>query len=149
MSAQRPFYQVIRQRVAAAVPRAIPQASLTRLALLITGILAATSCVIAQVAAELDALALTRATPDSIARRLRRTLNDPRLEQATCYAPVLHHLLDWDQVLRGQRRVILVVDESSKADDLHVFRVALPYWGGARPAAWTVWQQHVALPAGA
>jgi hypothetical protein len=71
--------------MAAALPRAIPPASITRLALLVTGILAAKSAVIAQIAAELDALALTGATvPDRIARRLRRTLNDPHLAQATC-----------------------------------------------------------------
>ena len=87
MSAQRPFYQVIHQRIAAALPRAIPAASITRLALLVTGMLAAKSAVLAQIAAELDALALTRATPNSIARRLRRTLTDPHLDQPTCYAP--------------------------------------------------------------
>jgi hypothetical protein len=149
LSAQRPFYQVIHQRVAAALPRAIPRASLTRLVLLITGILAATSTVIAQVAAELDALARTRATrADSIARRLRRTLNDPHLDHATCYAPVRHQVLDWDDVLRGQRRVVLIVDESSKADAVHLFRVSLPYWGGSVPLAWCVWQHNVALPTG-
>ena len=118
--------------------------------MLITGILAAKSYVIAQVAAELDALALTRATTaDSIARRLRRTLNDPHLDQATCYAPVLHHLLDWDEVLRGQRRIILIVDESSKADDVHLFRVSSALLGRpSLPLAWCVWQQNVALPAG-
>jgi hypothetical protein len=65
MSAQLPFYQVIHQRITAALPRAIPAASITRLALLVTGMLAATSAVIAQIAAELDALARTHATPDA------------------------------------------------------------------------------------
>lgn len=100
------------------MPRSVPHASLTRLALLVTGILAATSAVLAQIAAELDALGLTRATAaDSIARRLRRTLNDPQIDQATCTAPVLRHVLDWDHLLRDQRRVLVTVDESSKADD--------------------------------
>jgi Transposase DDE domain len=149
MSAQLPVYQVLHQRITAAVSSAVPRASVTRLALLVLGMLAAKSAVLAQIAAELDALALTRAaTPDSIARRLRRTLNDAHLDQSTCYAPVLRQVLDWDQVLRGQRRVVLSVDESSKADDLHLFRVALPYWGGSLPLAWCVWQQNVALPTG-
>ena len=149
MSAHLPLYQVIHQRISAAVPPRSRARPITRLALLVTGLLAAKSAVIAQVACELDALALTRATcADSIARRLRRTLNDPQLDQRTCYAPVLRHVLDWDQVLRGQRRVVLIVDESSKADDLHLFRVALPYWGGSLPLAWSCWQQNVALPAG-
>ena len=148
MSAQLPLYQVIHQRIAAALPRAIPAASITRLALLVTGILAAKSAVLAQIAWELDALALTHATPDSIARRLRRTLHDAHLDQATCYAPVLHQVLDWDQVLNGQRRVVLIVDESSKADEMHLFRGRLPYWGGSLPLAWCVWQQNVPLPTG-
>jgi Transposase DDE domain len=149
MSAQLPLYQVIHQRIAAAVPHGVPRASLTRLTLLVTGMLAAKSCVIAQIAAELDALALTCATvPDSIARRLRRTLTDPHLDQPTCYAPVLRQVLDWDQLLRGQRRILLIVDESSKADDVHLFRVSLPYWGGSLPLAWCVWQQNVPLPLG-
>ncbi len=149
MSTHLPLYQVIHQRINAALPRCVPQASITRLALLVTGLLAAKSAVLAQIAAELDALALTRATtPESIARRLRRTLNDPHLDQPTCYAPVLCQVLDWDQVLRGHRRLVLIVDESSKADDLHLFRVSLPYWGGSLPVAWTVWQQNVPLPEG-
>jgi hypothetical protein len=57
-------------------------------------------------------------------------------------------VLDWDEVLRGQRRVVLIVDERSKADDLHLLRVSLPYGGGSVPLAWCVWQQNVTLPAG-
>ena len=57
-------------------------------------------------------------------------------------------MLDWDQVLRGQCRIVLIGDESSKADDLHLFRVSLPYWGGSLPLAWTLWQQNVPLPEG-
>src|SRR3712207_1559039 len=95
MSAPLPLYQVIHQRISAALPRCVPRASITRLALLVTGLLSAKSAVLAQIAAELDALALTRATtPESIARRLRRTLNDPHLDQRTCFAPVLHQVLD-------------------------------------------------------
>lgn len=136
MSAQLPLYQVIHQRICAALPRCVPHSSITRLALLVTGMLAAKSAVLAQIAAELDALALTRATtPESIARRLRRTLNDPRLDQATCYTPVLRQVIDWAQVLRGHRHLVLIVDESSKADDFHLFRVSVPYWGGSLPLA--------------
>jgi hypothetical protein len=149
MSAQLPFYQVLHQRIAAATAAQVPAAARERLTLLTCGILAAKSSVIAQVAAELHALHLTRATTaESIARRLRRTLNDPHLNHATCYAPVLPQVLDWDDLLRGQRRVVLIVDESTKADDVHLFRVSLPYWGGSLPLAWCVWEQNVPLPDG-
>src|SRR3712207_8714639 len=53
---------------------------------------------------------------ESIARRLRRTLGDARLAPQTCYAPVLGQVIDWPAVLQGATRVVLALDESSKAD---------------------------------
>ena len=117
MSAPLPLYQTLLQRISAAVPATVRRSAVTRLALLVTGILAAKSTVLAQLAAELDALALTAATtPESIERRLRRTLNDPHLVPHTCYAPVLRQVLDWDQLLRGSRQVVLSLDDSTKTD---------------------------------
>ena len=151
MSAQVPLYQTVLQRLLRTIPPSahVPPASVIRLGLLVTGLLAAQSSVLAQIAAALDALHLTRATlVDSITRRLRRALDDPRLTPQTCYAPVLQHVLDWEQLLHGVQRIALIVDESSKADQIHLFRVSLPYWGGAVPLAWAVWPQNTALPAG-
>ncbi len=150
MSARIPLYQTVLQRLSQTVaPHVVPQASVVRLALLVTGLLAAKTAVIAQIAAELLELRVTAATQsDSIARRLRRTLADAHLTAGTCYVPVLHHVLDWDTLLSGSRRVVLIVDESSKADDIHLLRVSLPYWGGSLPLAWAVWAQNVALPDG-
>ena len=60
--------------------------ALRRLSLLITGLIAARSGVLAQIAAELWALEVTGAsTVASIERRLRRTLSDERLTPPTCY----------------------------------------------------------------
>src|SRR5918912_1156860 len=96
MSAQPRLYQTILDRITAALPASVRRSAVTRLALLVTGILAAKSTVLAQIAAELDNLDLTDATcPESIERRLRRTLNDPYLTPITCYAPVLRQVLDW------------------------------------------------------
>src|SRR5918912_4005603 len=76
-----PIFQEVFQRIrTTATPRQLPYAACCRLALLVTGILAAKSSVLAHIAAELDALHMTQAsTAESIARRLRRTLNDPHL----------------------------------------------------------------------
>lgn len=151
MSARLPLYQAMLQQLTKTIPPgAVPQTSVVRLALLVTGLLAATSTVLAQVAAALDALQLTPAAqPERIARRLRRTRSDSHLQASTCYIPVLAQILDWPAVLQGTRRIVLAVDESSKADQIHLFRVSLPYWGGSLPLAWAVWEQHVALPDGA
>ncbi len=77
MPARVPLYQEVEaqiKRVTAA----------RRLALLVTGVIAAKSGVISQAAAELFALGLTGAScAESLARRLRRTRNDARLAQRT------------------------------------------------------------------
>ncbi len=145
-----PLYQEVEgqiKRVSAAARLRVT--AVRRLALLVTGIIAARSGVISQVAAELAALGLTRATEaESIARRRRRTLNDERLAPATRYAPVLGAVIDWDAVLQGGRRVVLAIDESSKGDEVHLFRGSLPYRGGSLPLAWAVWEQNRPLAAG-
>jgi hypothetical protein len=120
-----------------------------RLAVLITGLIAAQSCVLARIAAALCTLAVTRARePEHVERGLRRTLNEPRLSPAACNHTELAGLLDWPGLLRGSRRVVLALDESSNAERYHLLRVSLPYWGGAVVLAWAVWEQNVAQPAG-
>jgi hypothetical protein len=145
MAADLIVYQTLLDRITAAVPDVVRRSAITRLALFVTGILAARSTVLKQIAAELDALDLTAAaSPEHIERRLRRTLNDPALTPVHCYAPVLRQVLDWQTLLRGARQVVLTVDDSAKTDQIHLFRVSLTYWGGAVPLAWAVWEQNVA-----
>jgi Transposase DDE domain len=149
MSAPCPLYQTLTQRIEALLRDRVPRRSRTRFALLVGGILAAQSAVLARIAAELAVLALTGATvPASIERRLRRTLADPHLTYATCYVPLLGQILDWDTVRRGSRRVVLAVDDSSHTDRVHLLRVSLTYWGGSLPLAWALWPQNQAQPDG-
>jgi hypothetical protein len=119
-----------------------------RLALLVTGIVAARSTVLARIAAELLALNLTAAvTAEHIGRRLRRTLSDPLLTAQACYQPLLDSVIAWPAVAH-KGRIIVAIDESSKEDVLHLFRASLPYWGNAVPLVWAVWEQNVPLPEG-
>jgi hypothetical protein len=127
----------------------LPAASATRLALLVTGIIAAQSCVLAHVAAELDTLALTDASgPESVGRRLRRTLNDAQLTWEACYRPLLTTTLEWPRPHDACDRIVLILDESSHTDQIHLLRLSLPYRGGSLPIAWSIWTQNVPLPAG-
>jgi hypothetical protein len=149
MPAPCPLYHIIaRQLALTTAPLRLPLPSVRRLALLVTGLVAAQSTTLARIAAELFALHLTCATtPDSIARRLRRTLSDPLLIAEECYEPALRRLIAWPAA--RDRPLILVIDESSKRDVLHLFRVSLPYWGTALPLVWTIWEQNLPLPDGA
>jgi hypothetical protein len=150
MPTQGPLFQEVFQRIrTTATPQQLPYAACVRLALLVTGILAAKSTVVAQIAAELEALRLTQATQaESIARRLRRTLNDAHLTPRVCYDPLLKEVIDWQQLLRGSQRVVVILDESTKTDQVHLLRASLPYWGGSLPLAWELWTQNVPLADG-
>jgi hypothetical protein len=88
------------------------------------------------------ALGITKANDkQSIERRIRRTLNDRWLSQEHCYLPVLRAVIDWEEVIDGNT-VFLMVDESSKADKVHLFRVSIPYRGGSIAVAWELWEQN-------
>lgn len=149
MPAEVPLYQTILAKLQAATAgRGLRATSVARLALLVTGLVAARSSVLAQVAAELWALRVTGASPESQARRLRRALNDRALEPATCYEPVLREAIEWPRAIRRGRQVVLAVDESSQDDRVHLFRASLTYWGTSLPLAWAIWEQNAPLGPG-
>ena len=156
MPAPAPLFQAVLHRIVAHTKaQGVPIASARRLVLLVTGLLAARSVVLAQVAAELLALGVTRATEaEHIERRLRRALGDRHLEPETCYTSALPKVLDW-RALQGTRAVpgargvvVLAADDSSKADQIHLFRVSLCSRGGSLPLAWKAWAQNVPQPEG-
>jgi hypothetical protein len=98
-----------------------------------------------RVAREVAAMGLSRAQPESIARRVRRTLADARLDGGVGYAALLHAVITWPT----SAPVVLVLDESTTPGGLHVLRVSLVYRGSCLPLAWTVWKQQEPLPPGA
>lgn len=150
MSGQAPLYHhILTQIKQVTADHAIRQTSLVRLALVVTGIIAARSCVLRQVAAELFALGLTQAgSLESIERRLRRTLNDGRLSAERTYRPLLRQVVDWSPFAETGQPVVLIIDESSKTKQLHLLRVSLAYRGGSLPLAWAVWEQNRAQARG-
>lgn len=146
MPAQESLYQGVLEQISGVTrEQGVRITSVRRLALLVTGIIAAQSAVLHQVAAELLALGLTQAnTPESITRRLRRTLSDSQLD-ADCYRPVLGKVIDFQEVIEKDGWVVLALDESSKEDEVHLLRVSLSYHGSSLPLAWTVWAQNEPL----
>ncbi len=137
MSAGVPLYQdVVPQLQSSAQQAGVRSTSVRRLALFVTGVLAAQSCVLAQIAAELCALGLTTAArPEHGARRRRRALADPRLVAATGDEPLVRVVLQ--AALVGQPRVLLARDDSSQDDRVHLLRLSLLY--STRTPAWSPW----------
>ncbi len=144
MSASRSLYHAVSTQIEAHT--ALAASHRIRLALLVTGILAAQTTVLAQIARHLCALRLTRAhTWEHVARGLRRTLNDPLLT-AAAYLPAVRAALPRPG---GARPWLVAVDESSQTDRVHLLRMAVPLWGNAVPLAWAVWEQNTPLAQGA
>lgn len=143
------LFHVVREQIEQATHAPVWRASMVRrLTILVTGILAAKTTVLAQVASEVQTLGITRAQlPESVERGLRRTLADDRLD-AQGYTRTLATAVDWDALRRAGRRVVLVLDDSSQDDRIHLLRLSLAYWGGSVPLAWAVWEQNVPLPDG-
>ncbi len=150
MPAPVPLYQALLAKLTdLTAGRNVRLTSLRRLALLVTGIIDARSCVLAQVAHSLLAQGLTQASAaESIGRRLRRTLGDPYLQVAACYEPLLAQVIDWPALAGIKRQVVIAIDETTREERTHLLRASLSYWGGAIPLAWTTWAQNVALPQG-
>jgi hypothetical protein len=120
-----------------------------RLALIITGLVAAKSSVLSQVAVGLWEQGVSTVQVASIGRRLRRTLADGRLSWATWYAPAARTLIAWERLVQRGKPVILALDESTQEERVQLLRVSLTYWGTALPLAWRIWPRATPLEAGA
>ena len=144
MPATNPLYQDVFQMIKQiGTQNGVRQTSLARLSLLVLGLIEARSGAMRRIAEALDVLELTGATRlESIVRRLRRTLGDTRLEAETCYLPVLGDVLDWPALIAQGEPVLLIVDETSHTDEVHLLRLSVSYRGSAIPLAWAVWEQN-------
>ena len=148
MSGVSSLYHTLVREVARTGPT-VRRSTQRRLALLVTAIVVTQSCVIARLARRIHTLGLSSATPESIARRLRRTMNDPRLTATTCLASLLRTVVTQAIPTGTTDPLLVVIDESSHTKHVHLLRAALVYRGSTIPLAWATWAQNTAQPAGA
>lgn len=148
MPAQAELYRVVEAQLQGVIAGRVRVTTVRRLALLVTGLVAAKSSVVGQMAAGLWEAGVSLVQVASIARRLRRALHDRRVTAATCYEPAVQTLIDWDGLRRRGQPAVLALDESSQDERVHLLRVSLTYWGTAVPLAWEIWPQNTPLAAG-
>jgi hypothetical protein len=150
MPALTSVFHTLRRQIRRVSASRVRPCSQERLALLVTGVVLAEHSGLARIAQALADAGLTGTEePARIERRLRRTLNDADLTTACCYEPLLGEVVDWAALARDPRGAVLIVDESSKADQIHLLRVSLAYRGSSLPLVWTVWEQNEPMPEGA
>jgi hypothetical protein len=136
-----------------------------RLALLVSGLVAGDTCGVGDLTRTIEGLDVTPAKPESIGRRLRRLLEDARLDPThvlpdllVTMLPVLlatlvaQHTACVEQGATQHRhwgpRLRLVVDETSQADHVHIVTVGLAYRGVVLPLLVRTWTQNAPLPDG-
>jgi hypothetical protein len=150
MSAPLPLFQVVFDQIKTLTgPSHLRVTAVRRLALLVTGLLAAQHSALARMAAALESLELTAAhEPAHIERRLRRALNDARLEPQRCYEPLAAQVVAQAATEADGTPLVIAIDESSQDDRVHLFRASLTYRGGSLPLVWAVWEQNRVLRRG-
>jgi hypothetical protein len=141
-----------------------PKPVCKRLALLVGGLLVKRDCTLGALAAAVDGLAVSTATAESIERRLRRVLQDDRLDPTqvlpalfgavlpTLLADLLarHAASDRHASERHAGRVLVrvVVDDTSHTDRVHLMVAGLAYRGLVVPLLVRTWEQNAPLAQG-
>jgi hypothetical protein len=151
MPASHPLYQEVQTRIKESlVGHGIRQSSVTRLALLVSGLVEGERATPRRLAQAIERLGVTRArTVESIQRRLRRSWRDANLTAARCYHPVVRQVVAEVVAADPTQPLVLIVDESSHTDRVHLLRLSLAYRGGSLPLAWASWAQNQPLGSGA
>ena len=129
------LYPKIKELLAEQIDPAVDEHSLERIALLVTGIIAAKSGGPAQIALALKRLGLSEAKVESIERRVRRIENDPEITASYCFHPLARARL----MMGKPDELLLIIDPTTQDDRLVMLSVSVWYRGRALPLAWAVW----------
>ena len=108
---------------------------LERLALLSLGVIESGSAAPAQIAKALEGLHLSDAKPESIERRVRRIENDAKVTAVSCLHPLVRDYLERDR----PPEVILILDPTTKEDQIVMLAATIWYRGRVLPVAWDIW----------
>ena len=123
------LYPKIKEVLAEHIDPAVDEHSLERIALLVTGIIAAKSGAPAQIAQALKTLGLSEAKVESIERRVRRIENDPEIRASYCFHPLARARL----MLGKPQELLLIIDPTTQDDRLVMLSVSVWYRGRALP----------------
>ncbi len=159
-----PFYQEVLDWVSTKLrPAGFPKPLCKRLAVIICGLVKSEKATIGEVTTAVEALAISEAKGESIARRLQRALRDARLAPSLLpliLRPLLPELLRSHLLAHAAnsgtvtyhherfRGVVIVLDESSQEDEVHLLVGGVPVGAVVLPLAVRTWPQNVPMPEG-
>jgi hypothetical protein len=140
MSAAEVYHQV-RKMIGTHIDSQVDESTLERIALLVTGMIAARNASPAQVAKALDQLQLTGASAESLERRIRRLENDGEMKASFCFHPFARAHLRYGR----PTELLLVLDPTTQEDKIVMVSVAVWFRGRALPLAWAIWPGNTPL----
>jgi hypothetical protein len=119
----------------------VDASSRERLALLVSGMIAAENACPARIAAALHKLGLSAAKPASLERQIRRMENDPELQAEWCVHPFARQHLRWGK----PHALSLILDPTSQDERVVMLSAMVWYRGRALPVAWACWPANTPL----
>jgi hypothetical protein len=144
-------------------PAGLPKPFCKRLAVIISGLVASEKATIGELATAIEALTISEAKAESIARRLQRSVQDARLDPSLLpiiFRPLLPELLRSHLLAHAANAhssdfhhqrfiaIVIVLDESSQNEHVHLAVAGVPIGGMVVPLAVRTWPQNVPLPEG-
>ena len=161
---QTPLYdEVLAWVTERLAPVGLPKPLGKRLAVAMCGLVMSNKATTGEVSSAVAALEISQAKEESVARRLQRSLRDTRLDPSllpAVFGGVLPELLA-DHVRAHATNsgtpekqherfvgVVVVVDESSQEDEVHLLVGGVPVGGVVLPLAVRTWEQNAAMAPG-
>ncbi len=159
-----PFYEEVLDWLTRTLrPVGLPRPFCKRLAATICGLVQSRKATLGEVTTAIEGLAVSPAKPESIARRLQRIFQDSRLDPSLLsliFRPLLPELLQSHRLAHRANStlptfhhqrfvgVVILVDESSKLDEVHLVVAGVPIGAVVLPLAVRTWAQNIPLPDG-
>jgi hypothetical protein len=134
-------YQQVRWLVKPHLDANVDESTFERIALLVTGMIAAKSAAPAQISKALARLGLSGAKADSLERQVRRLENDPEMSACLCFHPFAKAYLRFGH----PQDLLLILDPTTQEDKIVMVSVAVWYRGRALPLAWATWPANTPL----
>jgi hypothetical protein len=161
-AAEVPLYeQVLAWTSKVLRPEGLSRPLCKRLAVVVSGLVASEKATLGELSSAVKGLALSQAKDESIARRLQRVLRDNRLEPSLLpriFRPLAPELLSSFLEVHAEsarssgsqharfRGLVVVLDESSQEDDVHLAVVGIPIGALVVPLSVRTWGQNVSMP---
>ena len=132
---EHPLYREVGTVLRETVGLYLSTASWERLTRLVVGIMKSESISPSKIAKGLDALGISQAQEESLARQIRRTQNDRQISAKVCVDPFVR-----SQLARAETACItLILDPTTQDERVVLLVAAVWYRGRALPLAWLSW----------